>query len=1182
MPVLPPRPVPTTAALLLLAASILPGQTDDRTTDAELRALEKQIRSVTDSGDVEALAALGERLDRLAGRLPRPEDRIGLRLAWANAMPERDPRAFAAIEAAHADSRQLENDDAHAGLRARACAARAGVHAIRGELDEAAALHETAIELFGAAGERARLADALMRRSGVLTEMGRHGEALAGYERARVIYVDLDDDVGLARAATGRADTLNASGRYEEALAAYTEAEPLFESAGDAAGLARLRANRGTLYVRSGRYVEAEAAYARATEYYRSTGDETVLAGLSMNRGNILASLGRYDEALSCYSEAEGVFERLGNARVVAQIAMNRAFLHKRLSHYDDAIAAYAVSGRYLERLGDDESIGSVAMGRGNLLSSLGRYVEALAEYARARRAFEKVDNLPSLARLSVNRADVLDHLGRDRDALAAYEEAAAVSVEIGDTSTLVACQLRRGMLELRLLGPDAALARFAEAESTLETQRNEDGLAHLALLRARALSAADRTADALAELDRAAATFRELGNQGALGSVALDRGRVLGAIGRDDEAVAALKVAVACFERTGEADHLASARAALGRQHLRAGRAASALACFVEVERALDDVLLHQAQGVGPEASEGFRSTFDDLAAKALECASRLLADAKPTGGEATEGPHEHPAANDLRGDPDRVRRETYAILQSIEGLGAAELLAEHGRMRSTSLPAELATEVARRRAALDAAVAKRDELTARPASSIEELRARKDGLDRALQGIDAARRALDEAVEAARVENPVYVDASYPRAAPLARVQSSLPAGSALVEYIVGDESAWACVTTRESVSFVPLGASAPIDASARTLADALANPEFAPTSAELRQLGRLVLDPVLASLDAAATDTLFVRPDGPLCRIPIETLLVADVADTVERTTWPYLVARVNVAYVHSGTSLVAQRERNATRPTASGPRFVAFAHPELQSPGGSAPRDVAWSHAAATRRAAPLTAIPGTAKEVLGVARLFASEDETRAIDAALRAFEEVPLRDDVARLDGARFCIRLRHAADERSLESESFVRDAAIVHLACHGQADLESPSLSRLWLAPAQDDDGSRPDGSADGLVYLRDLRDLDLSCDLLVLSACESTTGRLSQVDGMKGLARAGLASGAGAILSTLWRVDDEAARDLVLGFYRRLVEREPDARIAALAAAKRDAIARGVVPSSWSAYVLWDAGR
>src|SRR5206468_3515200 len=91
---------------------------------------------------------------------------------------------------------------------------------------------------------------------------------------------------------------------------------------------------------------------------------------------------------------------------------------------------------------------------------------------------------------------------------------------------------------------------------------------------------------------------------------------------------------------------------------------------------------------------------------------------------------------------------------------------------------------------------------------------------------------------------------------------------------------------------------------------------------------------------------------------------------------------------------------------------------------------------------------------------------------------------------IRRLDGEHFTLFLRAAATERALKEDPAVRSARILHFACHGEADLISPALSRLVLA--QSGRIEKATGE-DGFIYVRELKELGLSAELLVLSACE-----------------------------------------------------------------------------------------
>ncbi len=119
---------------------------------------------------------------------------------------------------------------------------------------------------------------------------------------------------------------------------------------------------------------------------------------------------------------------------------------------------------------------------------------------------------------------------------------------------------------------------------------------------------------------------------------------------------------------------------------------------------------------------------------------------------------------------------------------------------------------------------------------------------------------------------------------------------------------------------------------------------------------------------------------------------------------------------------------------------------------------------------------------------------------------------------------------------------------------------------------------------GRVPGLVTAEELATLDLTgCDLAVLSACDTNVGQRRAGQGVASLQRALQMAGARSVITSLWKVPDEATRALMLDFYRRLwVERKPKHR--ALWEAKmhlRDARARGgesaYTTRDWAAWVL-----
>ncbi len=88
---------------------------------------------------------------------------------------------------------------------------------------------------------------------------------------------------------------------------------------------------------------------------------------------------------------------------------------------------------------------------------------------------------------------------------------------------------------------------------------------------------------------------------------------------------------------------------------------------------------------------------------------------------------------------------------------------------------------------------------------------------------------------------------------------------------------------------------------------------------------------------------------------------------------------------------------------------------------------------------------------------------------------------------------------------------------------------------------------------GRIPGLVTAQEIASLDLSnCELAVLSACDTSVGVRRAGQGVASLQRALHMAGARSVITSLWKVPDEATKDLMLDFYRRLwVEKKPKHR-------------------------------
>lgn len=105
-----------------------------------------------------------------------------------------------------------------------------------------------------------------------------------------------------------------------------------------------------------------------------------------------------------------------------------------------------------------------------------------------------------------------------------------------------------------------------------------------------------------------------------------------------------------------------------------------------------------------------------------------------------------------------------------------------------------------------------------------------------------------------------------------------------------------------------------------------------------------------------------------------------------------------------------------------------------------------------------------------------------------------------------------------------------------ILHFATHASANDEYPDYSYLALVSDRHQDSIN-------FLYVQDLYAKNLNAELVTLSACETGIGKFQKGEGILSLARGFKYAGAKALLTSLWRVNDDATSQIMNLFYKNL---------------------------------------
>ena len=141
----------------------------------------------------------------------------------------------------------------------------------------------------------------------------------------------------------------------------------------------------------------------------------------------------------------------------------------------------------------------------------------------------------------------------------------------------------------------------------------------------------------------------------------------------------------------------------------------------------------------------------------------------------------------------------------------------------------------------------------------------------------------------------------------------------------------------------------------------------------------------------------------------------------------------------------------------------------------------------------------------------------------------------------------------------------SSIRDSLpgnrVFHLSCHGQFRPDNPSFSSLGLFNEK--------------MTANDVRTLPLERCIVVLSSCEGAINEVVRGEELIGLTGAFFAAGASTLIHSLWRINDEAALELMVEFYKGFAAGSDPAK--ALNRAQLRMIERGEDPYLWAPFIV-----
>lgn len=387
---------------------------------------------------------------------------------------------------------------------------------------------------------------------------------------------------------------------------------------------------------------------------------------------------------------------------------------------------------------------------------------------------------------------------------------------------------------------------------------------------------------------------------------------------------------------------------------------------------------------------------------------------------------------------------------------------------------------------------------------------------------------------------------------------ITSKMSADQALIEYCLQDSSIIAFVLKKDRFSGVEI----PVDKNFSRLVNdyiaAIRRHDPLNVLPKGYQLYNKLIQP-LEKYIAGATK-LVIIPDEQLLYLPFETLTTSykETSGTPDFTSQDYLINKYLFTYHYS--ALLWEESGIINKGINEYLTFAGFApvfSPQLKLQGlNSGNEKFVYNNGIDEFRSivtsgSNLAELPYSKDEVDSIAFLFLSK--------------------------GNKATAFLFGNATEKNFKDSA--KYYTIVHIATHGLINNSNPELSGLAFAQydRKNSAGMRPSDEDDGILYTNEIYNLSLGCNLIVLSACETGSGKLEKGEGVMGLSRSFLHAGAKNLIISYWKVSDSATLELMMDFYRHVAT--GDNYATALQKAKLSLIhnSQTAFPAYWGAFAL-----
>ncbi|MEF8844681.1 MAG: CHAT domain-containing protein, partial [Bacteroidales bacterium] len=351
---------------------------------------------------------------------------------------------------------------------------------------------------------------------------------------------------------------------------------------------------------------------------------------------------------------------------------------------------------------------------------------------------------------------------------------------------------------------------------------------------------------------------------------------------------------------------------------------------------------------------------------------------------------------------------------------------------------------------------------------------------------------------------EYPKYHSLKYEQSPmKVSNIQKKVKSGETLIEYVLTESNIYAFLIEKDDFQLKTIPVDTTFTNNVLELRNFLSARNFSNHSTKDFQkyntLAYHLYSKLIQPLNLDSNQKLTIIPDELLSYLPFEVLVTENTTfDEIRYNDLAYLIKKYDMGYSYSAKVLYSNNsgERRSRR------KLAAFAPTYANI-------DDITEYKARTRQEyrEKLYPLKGIKEEAQRITRIIKGDTY----------------------MDGR---------ATEEAFKDQSENYD--ILHLAMHTLVNDEDPMYSKMAFTQEKE-------SKEDGFLNTYEIYNLELNSRLVVLSSCNTGTGKLQKGEGVISLARGFKYAGCPSIVMTMWPVEDNSSIRLMEYFYEVLADGE-----------------------------------